>query len=270
MKSRHWNAVVVGCIAMVLASCFTSPPLTPTATPDIPATVRAVMQDVSTLRPTERTEPIPTAVPTQRPALTTADATRPTGTPVPTVPVIDVPTPASEPTVAPIPTPKMTANHQATFVPTPAPSPSLDGHPCANGVAVPSGDQYLGLLNDCRVLLDAKDTLAGNAMLPWTADIAIRRWRGIELGGSPPRVTEIRLDDHGLTGQLSPELGGLTGLTKLELRGNRLSGPIPPELGQLGNLTHLRLEHNRLTGPLPPELGDLSQLKYLFIHVNRS
>ena len=38
---------------------------------------------------------------------------------------------------------------------------------------------------------------------------------------------------------------------------NRLTGEIPPELGGLSNLTELSLRDNQLTGEIPPELGGL-------------
>ena len=64
-----------------------------------------------------------------------------------------------------------------------------------------------------------------------------------------------------MTGEIPPELGGLSNLTELSLSGNQLTGEIPPELGGLSNLTGLRLFHgNQLTGEIPPELGGLSNL----------
>ena len=37
-----------------------------------------------------------------------------------------------------------------------------------------------------------------------------------------------------------------------------MTGEIPPELGGLSNLEWLYLWGNQLTGEIPPELGDLS------------
>ena len=46
-----------------------------------------------------------------------------------------------------------------------------------------------------------------------------------------------------MTGEIPPELGGLSNLTGLlsllYLRDNQLTGEIPPELGRLSNLTGL-------------------------------
>ena len=56
------------------------------------------------------------------------------------------------------------------------------------------------------------------------------------MSGTPPRVTELRLET-------------------LWLSGNQLTGAIPPALGNLSQLRRLHLQHNRLSGPIPPELG---------------
>ena len=58
-----------------------------------------------------------------------------------------------------------------------------------------------------------------------------------------------------MTGEIPPELGGLSNLTRLWLDNNQLTGEIPPELGGLSNLTLLSLSSNQLTGEIPPELG---------------
>ena len=42
-----------------------------------------------------------------------------------------------------------------------------------------------------------------------------------------------------MTGEIPPELGGLSNLTELSLADNGLTGEIPPELGGLSNLTEL-------------------------------
>ena len=64
-----------------------------------------------------------------------------------------------------------------------------------------------------------------------------------------------------MTGEIPPELGGLSNLTELWLfTVNQLTGEIPPELGRLSNLTRLILHGNQLTGEIPPELGRLSNL----------
>ena len=51
-----------------------------------------------------------------------------------------------------------------------------------------------------------------------------------------------------MTGEIPPELGGLSNLTALWLDGNGLTGEIPPELGGLSNLTGLLAQQQRVDG----------------------
>ena len=67
-----------------------------------------------------------------------------------------------------------------------------------------------------------------------------------------------------MSGEIPPELGGLTNLKVLWLDENELSGEIPSELGNL-DLRVLSLAGNRLTGCIPEGLqpvpdNDLSAL----------
>ena len=71
-----------------------------------------------------------------------------------------------------------------------------------------------------------------------------------------------------MSGEIPPELGGLTNLRELSLVSNELSGEIPPELGALTNLQYLTLWGNELSGEIPPELGDLTNLIGLRIGFN--
>lgn len=43
----------------------------------------------------------------------------------------------------------------------------------------------LDLFLDWTVLLDIRETLAGDAFLDWAADVPIEKWDGVTLGGSP-------------------------------------------------------------------------------------
>ena len=102
----------------------------------------------------------------------------------------------------------------------------------------------------------------------WLSDRPIGEWLGVTTN-SNGRVTELDLNANGLTGEIPPELGGLSNLEWLYLGGNQLTGEIPPELGGLSNLTLLYLTSNRLTGGIPPELGGLSYLTWLDLDSNR-
>ena len=87
--------------------------------------------------------------------------------------------------------------------------------------------------------------------------------------GSLSNLTKLVLTSNKLSGEIPPELGSLSNLTELVLSINQLSGEIPPELGNLSNLTLLALSSNRLSGEIPPELGNLSNLTQLYLITNQ-
>ena len=99
-------------------------------------------------------------------------------------------------------------------------------------------------------------------------------WYGITCAGTTTlNVTELNLNDNGLTGTLTPELVNLNQLLQLELGinafpGSGLTGPIPPEFGQFANLQVLGLARNGLSGGLPPELGQISSLQDMSLWAN--
>ena len=149
---------------------------------------------------------------------------------------------------------------------------------CLNGVVVPNPATNSGLVDDCDILLAAKDTLRGAETLNWSADLAIANWEGITVGGSPRRVTRLWIDRNTsdgtigrritLTGTIPAALGGLSKLEWLTLSRHELTGSIPAELGNLSELTDLQLYGNELSGGIPPELGDLSNLTRLSLRTN--
>ena len=127
---------------------------------------------------------------------------------------------------------------------------------CVTGGAVASGNS--GLTSDCETLLSLKDTLRGTATLNWSSDTPITRWNGITLGGNPQRVTKIKLQKKGLSGEIPAALGGLGMLEELWLYTNQLTGSIPPEMGNLANLNWLFLADNKLSGQIPDALNKLT------------
>ncbi len=133
--------------------------------------------------------------------------------------------------------------------------PAAERALCVGGSAVGAGNE--GLLDDCAVLLQAKDTLRGTATLNWSADTAITSWTGVTVSGTPQRVTRLNLDSSSLTGSIPAGLGELSALQQLRLSWNQLTGTIPPELGKLTQLSDLGLGGNQLTGTIPPELGSI-------------
>ena len=127
-------------------------------------------------------------------------------------------------------------------------SAQSDTAACVAGGAVSDAANNPGLVSDCDTLLAARDTLAGTATLNWSASTPIDLWEGITVAGSPPRVTELKLPEKGLTGEIPKELGSLANLLDLDLGGNQLTGEIPKELGSLANLEWLSLWREPVDG----------------------
>ena len=73
---------------------------------------------------------------------------------------------------------------------------------CITGEAVMNPAANPGLVSDCNNLLSARDKLAGNATLNWSAGISITDWDGVTVGGRLHRVTELDLNDSQLTGTI--------------------------------------------------------------------
>ena len=136
----------------------------------------------------------------------------------------------------------------APGVPTPAQPPP----PC--GLAVPDQGDNPGLIRDCMTLLAAKDALRGTASLNWSATTTITSWNGINVTGTPDRVTRLGLSVRGLTGIIPPALAGLSALVTLDLSDNDLTGETPEDLARLRSLETLRLSGNNLTGCIPMAL----------------
>ena len=171
----------------------------------------------------------------------------------------------------------------------PQPEPSVD---CRGTAAVGGSARTDELINDCEVLLAARDTLDPEGRLNWSTGVYMGHWTGIRLAGSPTRVdrihlpfrrlsgeipaglgeltapTYIKLNYNDLTGPIPPELGNLTELRQLILNNNQLTGSIPSELGNLTELTHLQLDRNDLSGLIPPELGNLAKVRELWLGYN--
>ena len=98
----------------------------------------------------------------------------------------------------------------------------------------------------------------------WLSDAPLGEWLDVTTDDDG-RVTELRLNNNELNGEIPAELGSLSNLQILSLRANGLVGEIPPELGSLSNLELLALSDNKLSGEIPPELGSLSNLDKLFL-----
>ena len=149
--------------------------------------------------------------------------------------------------------------------------------PCSRGIAVPDPGDNADLVSDCALLLEARDTLDRSRYssapynLNWSAATPMADWRGVRVGGSPRRVQtldlnignwdEIRGDviPPPLSGELAPELGGLTGLWGLDLRYSNIGGELPLEWENLSGLKVLYLNTRRLTGCIPASLRDVER-----------
>ncbi len=145
---------------------------------------------------------------------------------------------------------------------------------CAAGYVVAQPDKNLGLVRDCRTLMDLRGALFGGVTTNWSAGTPIDEWVGLTIEGSPPRVTGLKVGGGAYgnpitAGIIPPELGDLAKLRTLDLSHNQLSGNIPSALGQLAELQTLDLTRNQLSGRIPPELGDLGTLQSLSLADNR-
>ena len=165
----------------------------------------------------------------------------------------------------------ITPSDGSTVVFTPAPPPPVlpIALTCGSGTTVADPANNRPLVQDCEVLIGARDTLAGTTTLDWSTGTVITSWEGVTTGGSPTRVTELDLSGESLTGRIPATLGSLFALTNLDLSGNNLTGEIPSELGMLFNLEEIRLSGNSLTGCFPIALeavptNDLNMLNLLY------
>ena len=103
--------------------------------------------------------------------------------------------------------------------------------------------------------------------------VELNKWHGVRIplnvAISDRCVTELRLSNNNLVGELPKELKGLTKLQVLQLWENNLSGQIPKELGELSDLTEINMYSNQLNGPIPRELGSLKKLEKLRLNTNK-
>ena len=113
------------------------------------------------------------------------------------------------------------------------------------------------LAADCAVLLAARDALAGDGALNWSADVPVTEWDGVSVSGTPRRVTGLDLRNRGLTGSIPLELGSLPPtLATVSLAGNALTGCVPERLRLTENndLEQLMAERRIWYCPVPPIL----------------
>ncbi|XP_057819346.2 receptor-like protein 54 [Cryptomeria japonica] len=85
----------------------------------------------------------------------------------------------------------------------------------------------------------------------------------------PPHIKVVLLNDNLLTGNIPPQLHGISSIEVLNLANNHLNGIIPPSLANCSNLQNLNLGDNNFRGMIPYEFGKLSELKSLLIKNNQ-
>ncbi len=119
---------------------------------------------------------------------------------------------------------------------------------------------------DSLILLDFKQNIVG--LDTWISSQPIDTWQGITLNENGC-VKWLELDEAGVSGTISPSLGGLSELTHLDLFRNDFTGPIPPELGNLSSLEVMDLNSNELSGTIPVELSNLTNLLRLNLANNQ-
>ena len=154
------------------------------------------------------------------------------------------------------------AEGPGTWSPTATGVPAVIAAGCSGGSAIANPASYPELVEDCDTLLAIRDTLAGEALLNWSAGLAIGDWVGVDegmTGDGTRRVTKLELSGMSLSGRIPASLGDLTGLETLDLSNNELTGEIPEELATLPNLEAWRLSGNQLSGCVAPEFGTVPQ-----------
>ena len=129
-----------------------------------------------------------------------------------------------------------------TATDTPAPADAT-APPAASGSAETDRAALVALYN-------ATDGENWNESDNWLSDAPLGEWAGV-VTNDDGRVTRLAIWGRELSGEVPPELGGLSKLEVLALSANDLSGEIPAELGSLSNLEDLRLSGNDLSGCVP-------------------
>ena len=136
--------------------------------------------------------------------------------------------------------------------------------------------------NVLLVLYEATGGASWGDALGWSPDRPVSEWRGVATD-SAGAVTELRLPDAGLDGEIPPALGDLTRLQHVSFAGNSLHGKIPASIfgdtsivasgvrdgrGELGDaasrsIVSFDASNNELSGPIPLTVGKATNLREL-------
>ncbi|MCY4474437.1 MAG: ABC transporter substrate-binding protein [Chloroflexi bacterium] len=132
----------------------------------------------------------------------------------------------------------------------------------------PSQEDYPAERAALTALYNATDGWSWKDNTNWLSDLPLAEWYGVQTDANGS-VTALDLSINDLSGEIPPELGGLSNLVELWLYHNNLSGEIPPELGGLASLEILFMSGNELTGEIPEELANLTNLVGLVLDNNQ-
>lgn len=117
---------------------------------------------------------------------------------------------------------------------------------------------------ELKVLMDMKASLDpdNKILTSWTfmGNPCDGSFEGVACNGKG-QVANISLQGKGLSGKISPAVGGLKNLTGLYLHYNSLHGEIPAGISNLTQLSDLYLNANNLSGYIPPGLGNMTSLQ---------
>ena len=207
-----------------------------------------VLTDTPTPEPTETLTPTPTPTETATPEPTNTSTPVPTHTATPEPTVTPTPTriPTEAPTPAPTDTPVPTPTYTATATPSPA---SKDRDALVKFYEAMNGAEWRNQSN-------------------WLSDEPLGEWHGVTTDDEG-RVTELVINENGLSGSLPAEMVDLTELMVLELERNEISGGLPSWIADMSKLRVVDLDENDLSDPLPRELSTLVELEVLSLFSNR-
>ncbi|EXC14270.1 Probably inactive leucine-rich repeat receptor-like protein kinase [Morus notabilis] len=135
-----------------------------------------------------------------------------------------------------------------------------------NTIAVQLNDDVLGLIVFKSDIQDPSSHLSS-----WNEDDDTPcSWKFVRCNPVTNRVSEISLDNLGLSGRIGKGLEKLQHLKALSLSGNNFSGDVTPEKLALptNSLEILNLSRNRLSGRIPSSLVKMSLIRVLDLSEN--
>ncbi|ETR71102.1 MAG: hypothetical protein OMM_02742 [Candidatus Magnetoglobus multicellularis str. Araruama] len=171
----------------------------------------------------------------------------------------------------------------------------FSGQTITTQILVKDNDQFADATLEIQALTNLFDHTNGRQWKNnnnWIDNNNPCTWHGIVCDNGIAPVSEIRLNDHNLAGELPNTINQLADLKRLFLGHNQLTGSIPDNLyqtrvhilwlsdnafsgilpqsiGLLSFLQDLNIANNQLTGPLPDTIGNLSRLESLNLSKNR-